>query len=117
MKYVLIVWIIILAYTYLNKDNRLKLKQSINGLYKAEQSDEYTLIGVDLATNDDGDCSVVIKSRSENGKLIFEECIPYEGYIKNHFSCDSITFNTNESYVVKGGKSIDEETCNEKVDT
>lgn len=34
MKYVLIVWIIILAYTYLNKDNRLKLKQSINGLYK-----------------------------------------------------------------------------------
>lgn len=57
---------------------------------EAEESDEYTVIGVDLATKDFGDCSVVIKSRTENGKLIFEECIPYEDYIKNHFSCESV---------------------------
>jgi|GEM_PF-5404514 len=71
-------------------------KETINLYNKAinevEQSGEYTLIGVDLATKDFGDCSVVIKSRIENGKLIFEECVPYEDYIKNNFPCDNVSF-------------------------
>lgn len=33
-KCILVLYIIVLIYTYLNKNNRLKLKQSINGLYK-----------------------------------------------------------------------------------
>ena len=33
-KCILVLYIIVLIYTYLNKDNRLKLKQSINELYK-----------------------------------------------------------------------------------
>lgn len=70
---------------------------------EAEQSDEYTITSVDLAIKQDSDYSVYMKSRIKNGELIFEECIPYEEYIKEHFACDAISFSTNDSYTTKGG--------------
>ena len=39
---------------------------------EAEESDEYTLIGVDLATKQDGDYSVCTKMRFKDGKWIVE---------------------------------------------
>lgn len=74
---------------------------------EAEQSDEYTVIGVDLATKD-GDYSIFTKAKIKDGEYYVLENVKAEDYVELHFPCDSVTFNTNESYTTKGGKAIDE---------
>lgn len=85
-------------------------KETINlynkAVNEAEQSDEYTIIGVDLATKDFGDCSVVIKAKIKDGEYYVLENVKAEDYVELHFPCDNVTFNTNESYTTKGGKVI-----------
>lgn len=75
---------------------------------EAEQSDEYTVIGVDLATND-LDYSAYSKVRLEHGKWIFLETISSgDGYdiLKTKDGKIFLCKDENKSYGVKGGERI-----------
>ena len=76
---------------------------------EAEQSDEYTLIGVDLAIND-LDYSAYTKVRLEYGKWILLEAISSgDGYdiLKTKDGKIFLCKGENKSYGVKGGKQYE----------